>query len=328
MYPQRISALVLVNTFARMAAAPDYPAGVPGTVLDMWLTNTDNQWGGDPGFEVNAPSVAGDRELGAAFTRYLRLSASPGVARDTRQVLHTLDVRDILPAVQAPTLVIHRRGDRMIHLDAGRYLADHIPGARLVELPGDDHLFYFGDSDAIVDEIEEFVTGVRRVEADRVLTNVLFTDIVRSTELTARLGDRRWRVLLDEHDRVVASLVDRFQGNVVKTTGDGVLATFDGPARAVRCAAAIRDSVHTLGVEVRSGLHSGEVELRGDDITGMAVVIARRICDLAGAGEIVVSRTVTDLVVGSGLSFASRGAQAQILKGVPGEWQLFNVEGG
>jgi pimeloyl-ACP methyl ester carboxylesterase len=333
MYPQRISALVLVNTFARMAAAPDYPAGVPGTVLDMWLTNTDNQWGGDPGFEVNAPSVAGDRELGAAFTRYLRLSASPGVARDTRQVLHTLDVRDILPAVQAPTLVIHRRGDRMIHLDAGRYLADHIPGARLVELPGDDHLFYFGDSDAIVDEIEEFVTGVRRVEADRVLTNVLFTDIVRSTELTARLGDRRWRVLLDEHDRVVAGLVDRFRGNVVKTTGDGVLATFDGPARAVRCAAAIRESVHTLGVDVRSGLHSGEVELRGDDITGMditgmAVVIARRICDLAGAGEIVVSRTVTDLVVGSGLSFTSRGAQAQILKGVPGEWQLFNVEGG
>jgi pimeloyl-ACP methyl ester carboxylesterase len=324
-HPQRVSALILVNTFARLAHADDYPAGVPEHVLRYWLTNTDRQWGGDPGFEVNAPSLVGDQPLGALFTRYLRLSASPGVARTTRAVLHSLDVRDILPAIQAPTLVIHRRDDRMVRVDAGRYLAARIPHARLVELPGDDHLFYFGDSDAIADEIEEFLTGVRRVEISRVLTNVLFTDIVSSTKLTATLGDRRWRALLDEHDRLAASIIERFQGTVVKTTGDGVLATFDGPARAVRSAAAIREAVRALGVDVRSGLHTGEVERRGDDITGLAVVIARRICDLADAGEIVVSRTVTDLVIGSELQFGGRGSHS--LRGVPGDWQLFRLVG-
>jgi class 3 adenylate cyclase len=322
-HPERVSALVLVNTFARLGRAPDYPIGAPPEALDTWLAYTTEQWNGDPGFFLSAPSVEGDRETAAQFTHFLRSAASPGVGYATRLVLHAIDVRDILPVIQAPTVVLHRRGDRMVRADSGRYLAAHIPGARFVELPGDDHLFYFGDTEPILVEIEEFLTGVRHVEIDRSLATVLFTDIVGSTQLTATVGDRRWKDLLDEHDRVIAQLVARFHGHLVKTTGDGVLATFDGPGRAVRCAMSVRESVRHLGIDVRAGLHIGEVERRGDDITGMAVIIGRRICDGAGAGEIVVSRTVTDLVVGSGLTFTPRAAQA--LKGVPGEWQLFTV---
>jgi class 3 adenylate cyclase len=322
-YPERVTALVLVNTFARMARAADYPDGVPSDVLDRWLATATQQWNGDPAFVLNAPSAQGDLELASQFTRFLRMAASPGVGYATRRVLHAIDVRDILPSIQAPTLVVHRRDDRMIRVPHGRYLAEHIPGARLVELPGDDHLFYFGDSEAILVEVEEFLTGVRHVEANRALATVVFTDIVGSTQVTATVGDRRWRDLLDEHDRAIAQLVLGFQGNVIKTTGDGVLATFDGPGRAVRFAVAARDAVGRLGLDMRAGLHIGEVERRGDDITGLAVVIASRICDMANAGEIVVSRTVTDLVVGSGLAFAERGSHP--LKGVPGDWPLFVV---
>jgi pimeloyl-ACP methyl ester carboxylesterase len=322
-HPSRVAALVLVNTFARMAAADDYPAGVPTSVLDAWLNDAPAQWDGEPGFYLNAPSARGDPEAAAQFIRYLRFAASPGVGYTTRQVLHDVDVRDVLPSIHAPTLVVHRRADRMIRAEHGRFLAAHIPDARLVELPGDDHLFYFGDADAILVEIEEFLTGVRHIDVDRTLATVLFTDIVGSSSLAATIGDRRWRELLDEHDHAVAQLVDAFQGSLIKTTGDGVLATFDGPGRALRCGGAILDAVRRLGLDVRSGLHTGEVERRGDDITGMAVVIARRICDLAGAGEILVSRTVTDLVVGSGLTFAERGSHS--LKGVTGDWQVFAV---
>ena len=322
-HPQRVSALVLVNTFARLGRAPDYPAGVPTRLLDTWLAAATSQWEGDPAFGLNAPSAAGNEELAAQFTRFLRLAASPGVGYTTRRVLHAIDVRDVLPSIQAPTTVIHRRADRMVRSQHGRYLAEHIPGARLVEVAGDDHLFYMGDSDAILAEIEEFLTGARHVDASRALATVLFTDIVDSTHLTAAIGDRRWRDLLDEHDRTITRLVARFQGGLIKGTGDGVLATFDGPGRAVRCAMAIRDAVNRLGLDVRAGLHTGEVEQRDGDITGMAVVIARRVCDAAAAGDIIVSRTVTDLVVGSGLAFADRGPQA--LKGVPGDWHLFAV---
>jgi class 3 adenylate cyclase len=322
-YPARVTGLALVNTFARLAQSPDYPAGVPNSVLDGWLANTTTQWNGDPGFYLNAPSVRGDPEMTTQFIRFLRLAASPGVGYATRRVLHAVDVRDVLESIHAPTIVLHRHGDRMIRVDHARFLAAHIPGARLVELPGDDHLFYLGDAEAVLVEIEEFLTGVRHVDAARALATVLFTDIVRSTELAATMGDRQWRALLDEHDRAVAQLVLAFQGTLIKTTGDGVLASFDGPGRAVRCAVAIRDAVRGLGLDVRSGLHTGEVERRTDDITGMAVVIGRRVCDIAGAGEIVVSRTVTDLVVGSGLEFADRGSHA--LKGVPGDWRLFTV---
>ena len=243
MFPARVTALVLVNTFARLARDDDYPEGLPPGVLETWMRALSAQWGGDPGFVVNAPSMVGDEEVAASFSRLLRMSASPRVAAATRRVLHAVDVRQVLASVQAPTLVLHRRGDRMIPLDQGRYLAAHIPGARLVELDGEDHLFYFGDTDAIAEEIEEFLTGVRRVEIDRVLATVLFTDIVGSTELAARLGDRRWRELLDEHYRAVGRLVARYRGELVKTTGDGILATFDGPARAVHCATSIREAV-------------------------------------------------------------------------------------
>ena len=323
-YPRRVTALVLVNTFARMARSDDYPAGIPTSTLETWLVDSTAQWNGEPGFPLNAPSARDDQEAAAQFIRFLRLAASPGVGYSTRQVLHAVDVRAILESIHAPTLVVHRRDDRMIRAEHGRYLAAHIPNARLVELPGDDHLFYFGDADAILVEIEEFLTGVRHVDVARTLATVLFTDIVGSSSLVAEIGDRRWRVLLDDHDHAVASLVATFGGNLIKTTGDGVLATFDGPGRALRCAGAIRAAVLRLGLDVRSGLHTGEVERRGDDITGMAVVIARRICDLARAGEILVSRTVTDLVVGSGLTFAERGTHA--LKGVTDEWQLFTVD--
>jgi pimeloyl-ACP methyl ester carboxylesterase len=323
-HPRRVAALVLVNTFARMAQSDDYPAGIPTFVLDAWLADATAQWNGEPGFYLNAPSARDDPDAAAQFTRFLRLAASPAVGYTTRQVLHAVDVRGILESIHAPTLVVHRRGDRMIRADHGRFLAAHIPDARFVELPGDDHLFYFGDADAILVEIEEFLTGVRHVDVGRTLATVLFTDIVGSSALVATIGDRRWRDLLDEHDHAVAQLVATFGGTLIKTTGDGVLATFDGPGRALRCAGAIRAAVLRLGLDVRSGLHTGEVERRGDDITGMAVVIARRICDLASAGEILVSRTVTDLVVGSGLTFAERGTHA--LKGVPDEWQLFSVD--
>ena len=209
----------------------------------------------------------------------------------------------------------------MIRVDHGRYLAEHISGARLVEVPGSDHLFYIGDGEAIIGEIEEFLTGARHVDSDRVLATVMFTDIVASTARAAAVGDRQWRGLVDEHDRVTGTLVERFQGELVKTMGDGALASFDGPGRAVRCAAALRDTVLALGLEVRAGLHTGEVERRDADVAGLAVVIARRICDTARPREILVSRTVTDLVVGSGLEFMPAGVHT--LKGVPQEWPLF-----
>jgi class 3 adenylate cyclase len=238
-----------------------------------------------------------------------------------------LDIRDVLPTIQAPTLVVHRRDDRMVRLEMGRYLADRIPGAKFVEIDGADHLFFTGDADALLDEVEEFLTGVRPQPAvERVLATVLFTDIVDSTKRAVELGDQRWKELLGRHDAQVRRQLARFQGCEVNTTGDGFLARFDGPARAIRCAMAIRDVMRSLGLEVRAGVHTGEVELRdGGDISGIAVHIAARVAAAAGAGEVFVSRIVVDLVAGSGLGFAARGEH--VLKGVTGEWGLFAVEG-
>jgi class 3 adenylate cyclase len=236
------------------------------------------------------------------------------------------DLRGVLPSIRVPTLVLHRVGNRDIRVGHGRYLAEHIPGAKYVELPGEDHLFYVGDIDTMLEEIEEFLTGVRPLhESNRVLATVLFTDIVTSTERSAQVGDRRWKDLLDQHDTLIRRDLERHRGRLVKNTGDGILATFDGPARAIRCAQAIATSVKSLGIEVRAGLHTGEVELRGEDVTGMGVNIAARVMGTAGPGEVVVSSTVKDLVAGSGLRFADRSTHD--LRGVPGEWRLFAVEG-
>jgi class 3 adenylate cyclase len=234
-------------------------------------------------------------------------------------------MRAVLPALRVPTLILHRAGDPLIRPDHGRFLAEHIPDARYVELEGEDHMFFVGDTARMLDEIEVFLTGAAAgAEPDRLLASVLFTDIVGSTDTAAALGDRRWRELLDRHDTLTREHVTRFRGRVVKTTGDGALATFDGPARAIRCALELRDAVSRTGVELRAGIHTGEVEQRDDDIGGIAVHLAARVQALAGEREVLVSRTVADLVAGSGIAFSDRGEHE--LKGVPGRWRLLAVE--
>src|ERR1700716_2837369 len=255
-----------------------------------------------------------------------RLGASPAAVTALMRMNSQIDISGILPAVRVPTLVIHRTGDKTVNVEGGRDMAAHIPGARLVELPGADNIFYVGENaDEIADTIEEFLTGSRApVAVDRVLATVLFTDIVGSTEKAAALGDQRWRNLLDNHHATIRRNLVRFRGHEVKTTGDGFLATFDGPARGVRCASAIAEEIRALGIEVRAGLHTGECEMIGDDVGGIAVHIGARVAALAGASDVLVSSTVKDLVAGSGLRFGDRGIQS--LKGIPGEWRIFAVE--
>ena len=253
-----------------------------------------------------------------------RAAASPGSMLEILRLNGEIDVREVLPTIGVPTLILHRREDRVVDVENARYLVEHIPGARLVELPGEDHVPMVGDQAALLDEAEEFLTGVRPApEPDRILATVLFTDIVGSTERAAGLGDRAWRDLLGEHDRLVRRELARYRGREIKRTGDGFLATFDGPARGIRCAVAAVEALARIGVEIRAGLHTGEIEVIGDDVGGMAVHIGARVGAEAGAGEVLVSGTVRDLVVGSGLRFEDRGERA--LRGVPGEWRLFAV---
>jgi len=257
----------------------------------------------------------------AAGGRYQRMAVSPGAGVALLRMNAFIDVRHVLPTIRVPTLVLHRRGDQFVSVEQGRHLAARIAGARLVELEGADHLFFAGDVTPILDEIAEFVTGARTaLEVDRVLATVLFTDIVDSTTRAAEVGDRAWRELLDRHDAMVRRQVERFRGRAVKSTGDGVLAVFDGPARAVRCAAAIVAGAGALGLAVRAGAHTGECEIRGDDVAGIAIHIGARVAALAAPGEVLVSSTVRDLVHGSGLTFEPRGSHQ--LKGVPGDWTL------
>ncbi|HMF05386.1 MAG TPA: adenylate/guanylate cyclase domain-containing protein [Acidimicrobiia bacterium] len=325
-HPGRVKALVLYGTFARLLESPEYPLGVTAEQLAKMAEISSRGWGEGIGLGAWAPSRQHDAELREWWGRLQRVAASPGTIRNIFGLYPQVDIRDVLPAIPVPTLVLHRRDDRMVDVEMGRYLADHIPGAKFVELEGTDHLFFTGDADAIIDEIQEFLTGVRPLPAvERVLATVLFTDIVDSTRHAVEAGDERWKELLGRHDAQVRRQLERFQGREVNTTGDGFVATFDGPARAIRCATSIRDAVRALGIDVRAGLHTGEVETRGDDISGIAVHLAARVAAAAGAGEVLVSRTVVDLVAGSGLSFAPRGART--LKGVPGEWELFAVEG-
>lgn len=321
-HPERVSSLILVDCFARLIVAPDFPIGTTPEEAARELENADATYGRGMMLDRFAPSVANDDRLRRSWSRYERESASPGSAVATVRLLWASDVRDVLPAIHVPTLIIQRPDARGFPPEHGRYLAGHIEGAKFVELPGIDNLIWAGDQDAMVAEIQDFVTGARPAPTPRrVLATVLFTDIVGSTHLAAELGDRRWHALLDEHYRVTRRQLDRFGGREVKTVGDGILATFDGPARAIRCAAAIRDDARELGLDLRAGLHTGEIEVEPDDIAGMAVHIGARISALASGGEVLVSSTVKDLTIGSGLSFEERGAYA--LKGVPGDWRLF-----
>ena len=321
-HPERTRGLVLVATYARITAGPGYSIGMRTEQLYESVQYLEPRWGTGVGLGGWAPSVAKDPGAREFFARLQRLAASPGSAMALMSSYMDIDVRPALPLVHAPTLVVHRTGDRMVPVAHGRYLSGHIDGARLVELPGTDHFWWTEDTGQILGEVEEFLTGARSVpQADRVLASVLFTDIVDSTRRAAELGDREWKLLLNRHDALAGRQVARHGGRLVKMTGDGILATFDGPARSVRCARAISDGAQALGIVVRAGVHTGEVELRGDDIAGLGVNIASRIEGLAQPGEVLVSRTVTDLVAGSGLDFDDRGEHD--LKGVPGRWQLF-----
>jgi pimeloyl-ACP methyl ester carboxylesterase len=323
-YPQRTSALIVHGAFARRTWTAEHPWGRTEEQTAAYIEELRREWGGPVGIEARWPSMARDERARQWFAHWLRASASPAAAELLVRMNAEIDVRPVLGAIRVPTLVLHGAHDRLVSAGAGRFLAEHIAGAKFVELGGVDHVPWGDDADAILDEVEEFLTGVRRgPEPDRVLATVLFTDIVASTETAARLGDRRWRELLENHRAIVRRELARFRGREIDTAGDGFLATFDGPARAVRCAAAVVDGVRPLGIEVRAGVHAGELEIMGDNVGGISVHIGARVAALAGPGEILVSSTVKDLVAGSGLVFRERGAER--LKGVPGEWALFAV---
>jgi class 3 adenylate cyclase len=321
-YPDRCQALALYGSFSRFSYW--FPTE---EALANFFGYVETSWGTGGSVQRFAPSRVNDAAFQRWWGRNERLGASPAAVTTALMRMNSqIDISAILPAVRVPTLVIHRTGDQAVSIEGGRDVAAHIPGARLAEFSGNDHIFYVGDNaDGIADAIEEFFTGApARIEADRVRATVLFTDIVGSTEKAAALGDKRWRRLLDDHHATIRRVLARFRGREVKTTGDGFLATFDGPARGVRCACAITEEIKSLGIEVRAGLHTGECEMMGDDVGGIAVHIGARVAALAGAGEVLVSSTVKDLVAGSGLSFGARGSQT--LKGIPGEWQIFAAD--
>lgn len=325
-YPQRTRALVLVNTFARMLRADDYPIGMPESAAEHLLVTWKEGWATDAALGLSAPSVADDPHLQRWARHYMRLSATPATAAVIYGWVLQLDVRSVLSSIQVPTLVLHKTQNRHYRVAMGRYLGEHIPGAKYVELPGADWYPPFVGSERVLDEVEEFLTGDRPAPPDdRILATVLFTDIVGSTDLAARVGDQRWLDLKGAHDDLVRAHLERYRGREIATTGDGFLAIFDGPARAVRCASELAADVESLGISIRAGLHTGEVELQDGQVAGIAVHIAARVMALAGGGEVLVSGTVKDLVVGSGIRFADRGAHA--LRGVPDEWRLFEVAG-
>jgi class 3 adenylate cyclase len=323
-HPERVSSLVLIEGFARILRDVDYPCGMTPAALDAGTDAYVEQYGTGENLVFFAPSRADDRQFRQWWGRCERLANGPAGAGLYWRELARRDLRSVLPALRMPTLVLHRRGDLFCRVEHGRYLAANIAGATFKEVDGEDHLFFVGDAGRLLDEIELFLTGATESsDTDRMLASVLFTDIVASTDRAVQLGDRHWRQLLDRHDDLAHGVVGRFRGRVVKTTGDGVLATFDGPARAIRCACVLRDEARSLGLELRSGIHTGEIERRGDDVGGIAVHLASRVQSKAAPGEVVVSRTVTDLVAGSGIRFDDRGEHH--LKGIPGPWRLFSV---
>ena len=321
-YRARTSALVLNSTTACFLAAPDYPAGLREEQLGA-VNTILGLWGSEEWVRAVLPEIAADDDFRRWYAKYLRACASPRVVAAHFEHMMRADIRHLAPSVTCPTLVMHFEQGR-IPLAQGRWLAEHIPDARFEILPGAESQYFTDDQERMAGVMEEFLTGIRRAaEPDRALTTVLFTDIVRSTDRSAELGDRRWRVLLDRHDATVRRHVRRLDGRLVKTTGDGAVATFDRPAKAIRCATALVDDLREAGMEIRAGVHTGEVELRDDDVGGIAVHIAARVMAEAEPGEVLVSRTVRDLVMGSSIALDDRGERA--LKGVPGTWQLFRV---
>jgi pimeloyl-ACP methyl ester carboxylesterase len=327
-YPERTTALVMFGSFAKLISAPGYFLELRedwDERVARFADAFENHWGEGEALALYMPSLAGDANALRMLGMFERAAASPAMVRALKQFNFEIDVTHVLPVIGVPTLVLHRTDD-LIPVELGRYVAEHIPGARFVELAGNDHMPWLGNSDAVLDEVEQFLTGSRHAaEPDRVLATVLFTDIVGSTERAAQLGDDRWRALLESHNELVRRQLAAFGGHEVDQLGDGFLATFDGPARAIRCACAICEDVGSLGVDVRAGVHTGECEVMGADLGGMAVHIGARVGARAAPGEVLVSSAVRDLVVGSGIEFADRGTHE--LKGVPGEWQLLAVAG-
>lgn len=324
-HPHRTVALVLYGTYARRLWAPDYPWAPTLEQRQKFFDLIQQDWGGVVDISTMAPTLAGDETFRQWWATMLRLGASPGAALTLAKMNSQVDIRHVLPAIRVPTLVIHRRGDRDMRVEEGRYVASQIPEAKFVELPGDDHVPYVGNVDALVDEVQEFLTGVRPVpQPDRVLATVLFVDIADSTLRAVEIGDHRWSQLLEGFYERARRELSRYRGHEVDTAGDGLLATFDGPARGIRSAIAIGEAVRPLGLRVRAGLHTGEVEVLPDrKVRGLAVHIGARVAALAGSGEVLVSSTVKDLVAGAGIEFEARGVQT--LRGVPGEWRLFAV---
>jgi class 3 adenylate cyclase len=325
-YPERVSSLMLYGTFPSLNPN-SYPADLgvrPETGIDQLTAIIDEHWGDGHSLGFFAPTLAENPAMLRSFGLFERAAASPGMVSALLRSYKDIDVSDILPALRVPTRVINRVGDPVVPVELARWTSEQIPGAVLVELEGDDHIPWLGDADALVDEIEESMTGSRHAaQPDRALATVLFTDIVGSTERAGELGDRRWRELLERHHDLVRAQLGAHDGREVKTMGDGFLATFDGPAKAIRCATAIAGRSSADGVEIRAGVHTGECELIGDDVGGMAVHIGARVMAKAGPGEVLVSGTVKDLVVGSGIEFDDLGNHE--LKGVPGEWRLLAV---
>lgn len=321
-HPDRTAAIILLNSYARLAWSDDYPWGMRPGDAEGLLQLIEKDWGKGVAFEALVASQADNAVMRAWWSRYQRLAASPGAAVTLLRRAFDTDTRAVLAAIRVPALILHRDGDPFTGPVHGRYLAEHIPGARYVELSGSDHLFFSENADRLVDEIQEFLTGVREAkEAERVLATVLFVDLVGSTEEATRLGDRRWRDLLAAFYAALRAELTRFRGLEVDTAGDGLFATFDGPARAIRCGAAMTAAVRGLGLQARVGIHTGECERIAEKIGGIAVHIGARVAALAKPGEVLVSNTVKDLVAGSGLRFEDRGGN--VLKGVPGEWRLF-----
>lgn len=323
-FPERTTALILYATFARATWAPGYEWAWSAELRQQHMDEAVERWGEGLVASSVAPSQANDPAFMEWAGRLERLAASPTTIRRIFDLIGEMDVRDVLPSIRVPTLVMHRTGDTFIQVEHSRYIASRIPGARYVELEGGENMFSVGDSEALLGEIEEFLTGTRHErEPDRMLATVMFTDICDSTRRAAEMGDRSWRFLLERHDALFRQALVRHRGREVKRTGDGFLATFDGPARAIRCAASVAEAMGSLGLEVRAGLHTGELEVMDGDLGGLAVHIASRVMDRAAPNEVLVSGTVKDLVVGSGIDFQDRGEHE--LRGVPGEWRLYAV---